>query len=65
MHQYLDVTFKEDACMVSNRTAVQNLNIIRKTVLSLMLKYKTKFNISSSMETLRTKFTKNTKECPN
>ena len=57
MHQYLDVVFKEDACMVSNTNAVQNLNIIRKTVLSLMLKYKNKYDMNCSIKRLRSMFT--------
>lgn len=40
MHWYLDVTFREDDCTVSNTNAVENLNIFRKTALALIKKYK-------------------------
>ena len=36
MHWHLDVTFREDANATIDRTAAQNLNIIRKWCLSIL-----------------------------
>lgn len=36
MHWHLDVTFREDANKTINKTAAQNLNIIRKWCLSIL-----------------------------
>ncbi len=36
MHWHLDVTFREDANTTLDKTAAQNLNIIRKWCLSLL-----------------------------
>ena len=36
MHWHLDVTFREDANMTIDKTAAQNLNIIRKWCLSIL-----------------------------
>ena len=36
MHWHLDVTFKEDANKTFDKDAAQNMNIIRKWVLSIL-----------------------------
>lgn len=36
MHWHLDVTFREDANTTIDKTAAQNLNIIRKWCLSIL-----------------------------
>ena len=36
MHWHLDVTFREDANKILDKTAAQNMNIIRKWALSIL-----------------------------
>ena len=42
MHWLLDVRYGEDYCRIENRTAQQNLNLLRKFSLSLLKQYKTR-----------------------
>ena len=42
MHWLLDVHYGEDYCRIENRTAQQNLNLLRKFSLSLLKQYKTR-----------------------
>jgi len=49
MHWLLDVHFKEDDCLIRNRNAAQNLNMIRKVALNYLRNFK---NISGSKKPL-------------
>ena len=40
MHWLLDVHYSEDYCRIANKTAQQNLNLLRKFALSLLKLYK-------------------------
>ena len=40
MHWLLDVHYSEDYCRIANKTAQQNLNLLRKFALSLLKRYK-------------------------
>ena len=40
MHWLLDVHYEEDYCRIANKTALQNLNLLRKFALSLLKRYK-------------------------
>lgn len=40
LHLYLDCSFNEDKCSVSNTNAVENLNIVRKFVLKLLKQFR-------------------------
>ena len=42
MHWLLDVHYSEDYCRIENRTAQQNLNLLRKFSLGLLKQYKTR-----------------------
>ena len=44
MHWLLDVHFSEDFCRIVNKTVQQNLNMLRKFVLSLIKQYKASSN---------------------
>lgn len=44
MHWLLDVHYGEDYCRIANKTALQNLNALRKFALSLIKRYKAQTN---------------------
>ena len=44
MHWLLDVHYSEDYCRIANKTAQQNLNLLRKFALSLLKRYKAQTN---------------------
>ena len=53
MHQYLDVSFHEDDCRVSDNDFVVSLNIIRKFVLSKYRQYRERTGDKRSINMLR------------
>lgn len=52
MHWLLDVHYGEDYCRIENRTAQQNLNLLRKFSLSLLKQYKTRTSSKRAMSKL-------------
>lgn len=53
VHYILDVTFKEDDCKIHN--AAENMSVIRKMVINLINKFKSKTGIKSSIPAIRKK----------
>jgi predicted transposase YbfD/YdcC len=51
VHYVLDVTFSEDHCQIKN--AAENMSVVRKTVINLIRKYKSRTGSKESVPTLR------------
>jgi len=51
VHWVLDVTFKEDQCLVKN--AAENMSVVRKVIMNLIKKYKDRANSKASLSIIR------------